>query len=172
MAMQSIRHATALVALALMTALSACASRDTELAQFISQTKKEQPTGVKPLPEVKPYENFSYTAQSIRSPFMPGGSGASSAAGLRPDSRRTREILEQFSLDALKMVGTLQMGGKFYGLVQSKDGLVHRVLPGNFIGQNDGRVTAVTTSKIKVNEIVPDGLGGYIERPAELALND
>lgn len=172
MATQYTRHATCLMVLALATALSGCASREAELAQFIAQTKKEQPTGVKPLPEVKPYENFAYAAQSMRSPFMPGGSGSASAAGLRPDSRRNREVLEQFSLDSLKMVGTLQMGGKYYGLVQSKDGLVHRVLPGNFIGQNDGRVTAVTASKIKVNEIVPDGLGGYIERPAELALND
>ena len=158
--------------LAALAALAACTSRDKELAQFIQQTKLEQPTGVKPLPEVKPYENFSYAAQSLRSPFMPGGSGATSVAGLRPDSKRTREILEQFALDTLKMVGTLQMAGKNYGLVQSRDGLVHRVLPGNHMGQNDGNVVSVTASKIKLTEIVPDGLGGYIERPAELALND
>ena len=152
--------------------LSACTSRDTELANFIEQTKREQPTGVKPLPEVKPYENFAYAAQVVRSPFAPGGSGTSSVAGLRPDSRRNREVLEQFALDTLKMVGTLQMSGKFYGLVQSKDGLVRRVLPGTYMGQNDGRVVEITASKIKVTEIVPDGLGGYVERPAELALND
>ncbi|MEY4762442.1 MAG: hypothetical protein RLZZ200_2298 [Pseudomonadota bacterium] len=160
------------ILLAAMGLLAACSSRDKELAQFIAQTKQEQPTGVKPLPEVKPYENFTYAAQSIRSPFMPGGSGAASVAGLRPDSKRTREVLEQFALDTLKMVGTLQMGGKYYGLVQSKDGLVHRVLPGNHLGQNDGTVVSVTASRIKLTEIVPDGLGGYIERPAELALND
>jgi type IV pilus assembly protein PilP len=56
--------------------------------------------------------------------------------------------------------------------VQTKDGLVHRVLPGNYIGQSEGRITEITSSKINVREIVPDGLGGYIERPAALALND
>lgn len=170
--MQMPRNIRETILLAAFAALAACTSRDKELAAFIKQTKLEQPTGVKPLPEVKPYENFSYAAQSLRSPFTPGSTAATSVAGLRPDSSRTREILEQFALDTLKMVGTLQMGGKYYGLVQSRDGLVHRVLPGNHMGQNDGNVVSVTASKIKLTEIVPDGLGGYIERPAELALND
>ena len=151
--------------------LAGCSSRDSDLAQFITQTKQEQATGVKPLPEVKPYETFVYADQSIRSPFVPGGSGSSSP-GLRPDSHRNREFLEQFALDTLKMVGTLNMSGKSFGLVQTRDGLVHRVLPGNYLGQNDGRVLSVTASKINVTEIVPDGLGGYMERPAALTLNE
>ena len=152
--------------------LTGCSSRDGELDEFLAQTRQEQPGGVQPLPEVKPYESFTYQAQNLRSPFVPGGSGASSAAGVRPDSRRNREYLEQFSLDTLKMVGTLAISGRNYGLVQTKDGLVHRVLPGNYIGQNDGKVTTVAPSRISVTEIVPDGLGGYMERPAALALND
>ena len=156
---------------AVVVVLAGCSSRDTELSQFIAQTKQEQATGVKPLPEVKPYETFVYADQSIRSPFVPGGSGSSSP-GLRPDSHRNREFLEQFALDTLKMVGTLSMGGKDFGLVQTRDGLDHRVLPGNYLGQNDGRVLSVTASKINVTEIVPDGLGGYMERPASLPLNE
>jgi len=156
---------------AVVVVLAGCSSRDTELSQFIAQTKQEQATGVKPLPEVKPYETFVYADQSIRSPFVPGGSGSSSP-GLRPDSHRNREFLEQFALDTLKMVGTLNMSGKSFGLVQTRDGLVHRVLPGNYLGQNDGRVLSVTASKINVTEIVPDGLGGYMERPAALTLNE
>ena len=72
----------------------------------------------------------------------------------------------------MTMVGTLQLQGKNFGLVQGKDGLVHRVLPGNFMGQNDGRVVSITPTRISIIEIVPDGLGGYIERPAALALNE
>ena len=70
------------------------------------------------------------------------------------------------------MVGTFKVRGSFYGLVQSKDGLVHKVQPGNYLGQNDGKVTDISASKISLVEIIPDGLGGYIERPASLALND
>ena len=161
----------ALVVCALYAGLVACSSADNDLARFIEDTKKEPGGRVEPLPEVKPYETFVYSASTMRSPFTPGGSGGS-AAGLRPDSKRNREFLEQFSLDTLKMVGTLKLSGQMYGLVQTKDGLVHRVVPGDHMGQADGKVTDITPSKISVLEIVPDGLGGDMERRASLGLNE
>lgn len=166
--------ASALVGLAcaLALGLSGCSGRDGDLEDFISATKKEPGGRVEPLPEVKPYESFTYSAQTLRSPFMPGGSGASSAQNLRPDSKRNREFLEQFSLDTLRMVGTLKLGGRNFGLIKTKDGLVHRVLPGNYLGQADGKILEIAPSKISVVEIVPDGLGGYMERPAALALSE
>jgi type IV pilus assembly protein PilP len=153
------------------SALSGCSSKDDELEQFIADTKKEPGGRVEPLPELKPYESYAYESATIRSPFMPGGSGASASDALRPDSRRNREFLEQFSLDTLRMVGTLRLSERTYGLIKTKDGLVHRVLPGNYLGQADGKVIEISPSKISVVEIVPDGLGGYMERPASLALN-
>jgi type IV pilus assembly protein PilP len=154
-------------------ALTACSSADDELSRFIEDTKKEPGGRVQPLPEVKPYETFSYSAAELRSPFLPSGPGSGAGlAGVRPDSKRNREFLEQFSLDTLRMVGTLKLSGRMYGLVQTKDGLVHRVSSGNYMGQADGKITDITTSKINLVEIVPDGLGGYMERPAALALNE
>jgi type IV pilus assembly protein PilP len=161
-----------LLSLGITIALTACSGKEDELRQFIAQTKQEQPGGVEPLPEVKPYESFIYSAQGQRSPFVPGGSTSASAQALRPDSKRNREFLEGFSLDTLTMVGTLRMSGKNYGLVKTKDGLVHRVLSGNYLGQNDGRITDIEASRINLTEIVPDGLGGYMERPAGLSLNE
>ncbi len=160
------------LACAVLLATSACSSRDSELEEFIAATMKEPGGRVEPLPEVKPYESFTYAAQNLRSPFMPGGSGSSSASSVRPDIKRNREFLEQFSLDTMRMVGTLKLGGRTYGLVQTKDGIVHRVLPGNYMGQAEGKVTDIAASKIDLVEIVPDGLGGYMERPASLALNE
>lgn len=154
------------------SALAGCSSKDDELEQFIADTKKQPGGRVEPLPELKPYETYAYESVNARSPFMPGGSGGNSATSLRPDSRRNREFLEQFSLDTLRMVGTLKLSDRTYGLVKTKDGLVHRVLPGNYLGTNDGRVSEISPSKISVVEIVADGLGGYMERPAALALNN
>ena len=153
--------------------LNACSSADDDLARFIEDTRKEPGGHVDRLPEVKPYETFVYAATQMRSPFLPGGSGGGAgASGLRPDSKRNREFLEQFSLDTLKMVGTLKLGGHMYGLVQTKDGLVHRVTDGNYMGQADGKIIGITPAKISLTEIVPDGLGGYMERPAALGLNE
>ena len=149
-------------------AIAGCRGRDADLDSFIDRTRQEQATGVKPLPEIKPYESFSYSAQTLRSPFQPSASSSSTVSGPRPDSRRNREFLEQFPLETLRMVGTLNLAGKNYALVVARDGLVHRVVPGNHLGQNDGRVTDITSSKVTVVEIVPDGLGGFVERPAAL----
>jgi len=151
-----------------------CSGGQSDLQKWIAETKKKPGGRIQPLPEVKPYETFVYSASTMRSPFHPQGPGAigGGVAGLRPTARRNREFLEGFSLDTLRMVGTFKVGSSFYGLVQSKDGLVHKVQPGNYLGQNDGKVTEITGGKISLVEIIPDGLGGYIERPASLALSD
>lgn len=172
----TIQQALAVPALlCLAFALAGCTNRDTELDQFIAATKKEPGGSVAPLPEVKPYQGFAYSAAGLRSPFLPGVPGGLRAGGgppVRPDQKRNREFLEQYSLDTLRMVGTLKLGSQEFGLVKTKEGLVQRVLPGNYVGQNEGKVIAVAPSKITLVEIVPDGLGGYAERPAALALNE
>ena len=153
--------------------LSGCSDGMDQLRQQVAEIKSRPGEAIEPLPEIKPYEAFAYNAGSLRSPFVPSAPARSDlAAGVRPDVKRPREFLEQFPLDTMRMVGTLNLQGRNYGLVQGKDGLVHRVLPGNFVGQNDGRIVGISSTKISVIEIVPDGLGGYIERPAGLALTE
>lgn len=153
--------------------LAGCASEMDELKQKVADIKSQPGERIEPLPEIKPYESFTYNAATMRSPFVPSAPVRNDiASAVRPDVKRPREFLEQFPLDTMKMVGTLQLQGRNYGLVQGKDGLVHRVLPGNYMGQNDGRIVGISSTKISIIEIVPDGLGGYIERPAALALTE
>jgi type IV pilus assembly protein PilP len=153
--------------------LSGCASDMDKLQAQVADIKSRPGERIEPLPEIKAYQSFTYNASNMRSPFVPSAPVRNDVANsVRPDSKRTREFLEQFPLDTMQMVGTLQLQGRNFGLVQGKDGLVHRVLPGNFMGQNDGRVVSITPTRISIIEIVPDGLGGYIERPAALALNE
>jgi type IV pilus assembly protein PilP len=161
------------ILLALSLGLVACSDDIDDLRKHITEVKARPGERIEPLPEIKPYEAFVYKAGTMRSPFVQSAPVRSDVANaVRPDSKRPREFLEQFSLDTMKMVGTLQLLGKDYGLVQGKDGLVHRVLPGNHMGQNDGKIVSITNNKISLIEIIPDGLGGYIERPAALALNE
>jgi len=84
---------------------------------------------------------------------------------------RTREALELFPLDSLDMVGTLGMGSKdTAGLIKDPDGVIHRVRPNNYLGQNYGRITGIFDDRIELVELVPNGVGGWIERPASIAL--
>ncbi|MEJ2159987.1 MAG: pilus assembly protein PilP [Chromatiales bacterium] len=106
-------------------------------------------------------------------PFTPYRPGADQpGGGPRPDASRPKDFLERYPLDTLRMVGSIAREGSLYGLVQDPDGLIHRILPGNYLGQNDGRVTDISDGEIALVEIVPDGVGGYVERPAGLALSE
>lgn len=169
--MRHARNAGVICAVLAGLVAAGCSGGQSDLKNWIEATKKKPGGRIQALPEVKPYETYVYSASKMRSPFQPLGA-SNGQASLRPSSRRNREFLEAFSLDTLKMVGTFKVGNSFYGLVQSKDGLVHKIQPGNYLGQNDGKVTEITGGKISLVEIIPDGLGGYIERPASLALSD
>lgn len=157
---------------AIALALAGCGGGNADLDEYINEVKARPGGRIEPLPQIKPYETFTYNAESLRSPFMPDSPKGRSAAGPRPEVNRPKEYLEQFPLDTLKMVGTLQRDNNRFGLLQTQDGLVHRVLPGNYIGQNDGRVTAVADGEIQVEELVPDGIGGFYKRSAAIGLAD
>jgi type IV pilus assembly protein PilP len=168
--LRAIRIASCTAAMAM---LAGCGSDMDELQAKVEQVKSAPGSGIEPLPEVKPYETYDYAAADQRSPFEAGiPASANAPNAIRPDSSRPREFLEQFSLDTLRMVGTVKLKGRLFGLVQTADGLVHRVLPGNHLGQSDGRIMAIEEGKISLIEIVPDGMGGFIERPAALALSE
>ena len=156
--------------------LAACGSDMDDLDSYINSVKARPGGRIEPLPEITPYEVFTYVAdaEGLRSPFVPDTPQASGpvAGGMSPDPDRPAEFLESFPLDTLRMVGTLDINETVYGLVQTSDGLIHRVVPGNYMGQNDGRITQITESEIVLVEIISDGIGGYIERDAAIGLSD
>ena len=156
--------------------MTACSADNDDLDQYINEIKARPGGRIDPLPEITPYEIFTYVAdaEQVRSPFIPDTpqAAAGSGAGPRPVENRSPEFLEGFPLDTLRMVGTLDISDTMYGLVQTSDGLIHRVVPGNYMGQNDGRITGVTESEIDMVEIISDGIGGYIERDAAISLSD
>ncbi len=156
--------------------LVACGGDMDDLDSYINEVKARPGGRIEPLPEITPYEVFTYMAdaEGIRSPFLPDTPQAAGPAigGTSPDPDRPAEFLESFPLDTLRMVGTLDINETVYGLVQTSDGLIHRVVPGNYMGQNDGRITDITESEIVLVEIISDGIGGYIERDAAIGLSD
>ncbi len=87
-----------------------------------------------------------------------------------PDFNRRKEELEGFSLDALRMVGTLEQLETTWALIQTQDKTIYRVKAGNYVGRNHGQITRISESGIDLTEIIADGQGGYRERQASLAL--
>ena len=166
----------ALAALPLFAGLTACGPGTADLQAYIDEVMARPGGRIEPLPEIRPAPTFSYVAEERRPPFTPDESqrrvSSNPNAVDSPNTDRPREYLEQFSLDTMRMVGTLSGDTGNYGLVQTADGLVHSVSIGNHLGQNYGRITAISDSEIQLVEIIPDGLGGFLERPAGIGLSD
>ncbi len=158
--------------------LSACGGAEDDLRAYIDEIKARPGGRIEPLPQIQPAPSFTYVAGNRRSPFMPDtpqqrvSNNPDAVQG--PDPNRPREFLEQFPLDTLTMVGTLASPSRNsnFGLVQTADGLIHRVTVGNHMGQNYGRIMSITDSEIQLVEIISDGLGGFLERPAAVGLTD
>jgi type IV pilus assembly protein PilP len=178
--MQMTTTRTAIVrALAVALVLTGCARGVTStpgdapnLEKYVAEVKARPAPPLDPLPVMQQFETFEYAAQSLRDPFSRAFADDGSGSGTRPDSARRKQALEAFPLDSLDMVGTLGKGPGLIALVMAPDKVTYRVRPGEYIGQSDGRVTAVHEDRIELVELVPDGAGGWLERPATLALDD
>jgi len=156
--------------------LSGCSRDNTDLMEFIAQTRAKHLGSVHPLPQFKPYNNFIYSASDLRDPFEAAfevdADESAETNSLRPNTERIREPLEKFPLDTLRMVGILEQRAQVWGLIKDPQNLVHRVQVGNYAGQSEGQIVSVTEYQIDFIEIVPDGLGGYIERNASLGISE
>lgn len=167
----------ALVSLAAAAALAGCNSDMADLESFVAETRLKHQGRVDPLPDFAQYESFTYAELDLRDPFRPqtelsATTATMSVGGPRPSDNRRRETLEAYPLDALKMVGILKQRASSWALVQDPDGTIHRVQPGNYAGQNHGKIVQVSENQINLVELIPDGISGWIQREAQLALGE
>lgn len=162
-----------LLAASLCVALGGCGSDGMgDLREWVAKERKGRKPRVEPLPEIKTQESFIYTAENIADPFAPFNlkPQGTAAGGPRPDINRRKEPLEDYPLDALKMVGTLTRGNQSWAVIQAPDGAVHRAKVGDHMGQNFGMVTTITEENVNLIELIRNPLGDWIERDANLAI--
>jgi type IV pilus assembly protein PilP len=162
-----------LVTLACTALLGGCGSRShQDLIDWMAEQGKGVRGHLDPIPQIKPYEPFTYNDFDLPDPFKPRKLAAAkegSGGGIAPDLNRRKEPLEAYPLEQLKMVGTLSQGKDTYALVKA-DKTLYRVKKGNYMGQNFGLITDVTDSEIKLKEIVQDSAGDWTERQSVLPL--
>ncbi len=166
------------VALGILTLLTACGGGGMhDLEQYVKTVKARKPGRIDPLPEIKQIETFAYVANNRRNPFVPTQAGESDETlhdedGLTPDPNRRKEELEQFPLDSIRMVGTVDLSDTVWGLVKTKDMTIYRIKVGNYMGQNHGQITSISEDKIELTEIIPKKPGGFMERQASVSLSE
>ncbi len=149
-----------------------CSRSMKDLEQYVETTRNKYQGSVEPLPQFEPYQNHVYSTFSYRDPFIEpvvADTSQEATGEGAPDTKRRKEPLEFFPMDSLKMVGILEQKGEVWGLIQDPDGTIHRVQNGNHAGENYGEIIRISEESIEFVEIIPDGLGAWIER--EISLN-
>jgi type IV pilus assembly protein PilP len=146
-----------------------------DLQAYVQSVKARPPGPIDPVPEIKPIDTFVYEPGDRRDPFVPDAQTAPQEDvaldnGLAPDPTRRKEELEGFPLDSLRMVGTLELDNTLWGLIRTQQGILHRVKVGNYMGQNNGQITAIRQDAIQLTEIISDAPGQWRERAATVAL--
>lgn len=167
---------TAVLALAALL-LAGCGDSDVrEVRTWMEETKAQTKPAVKPLPAPKEFVPYAYDQARATDPFNAAklaGPGAPVAQpnAAQPDLNRPREVLEDFPLDTMRMVGMMQKGGVSFALVQIERS-VYRVRAGQRLGQNFGQVTRVTPVTVEIREMVQDAGGDWVERISKLELQE
>jgi type IV pilus assembly protein PilP len=175
--MMNIRHCMVLLLGAAL--LAGCGDSDVaEINSWMADVNKNTHVNVKPLAEPKTFIPFAYSVREQIDPFDPNKllaelarAAASGDNPLAPDQNRRKEFLEQFPIDTMRMVGTINKGGVSYGMIQI-DRAVYQVKAGQRLGQNFGMVTGVAESAISIKETVQDAGGEWVERTSKLELQE
>ncbi|EGG98737.1 Type IV pilus biogenesis protein PilP [gamma proteobacterium IMCC2047] len=168
--------------LASVTLLTGCSGSGefSDLQAYVAEVNARPKGRIEPLPEFKPYESFNYSAAGLRGPFtapveikLIKYQQERAKSNVKPDLQRPKEYLENFSVDAITMVGTLALTEEdVWALLDDAEGGVHRVKVGNYVGRNHGKVISINPGSVDLIEIVPDGHGGWLERPRAIKLQD
>jgi type IV pilus assembly protein PilP len=176
----SAKTAIALVGLSVM--LTACApSGQEELQDWMKEQRAQTKPRVQPIPEPKKFAPQAYTQEGATDPFSntkltqalkrESSQSTSNASLVAPELARRKEALESHPLDTMVMVGSLVKEGQPVALIRV-DNLLYQVRPGNYLGQNFGKIVKVGETEVVLREIVQDSAGEWIERTATLQLQE
>jgi type IV pilus assembly protein PilP len=152
--------------------LAGCSDDMSDLRRDVAAIKARKSTKIPPIPQPKQFEPFAYVPAERRDPFVetkPSDRGVAQG-GPSPDLNRNREPLEEFPLDALRMMGTISTPQGVFALVRAPDNVIHRVTLKNYMGQNYGQIVSISATEVSLQELVQDGFGGWTQRAASLAL--
>ncbi|TNF63215.1 MAG: pilus assembly protein PilP [Burkholderiales bacterium] len=176
------RSRSVLLAILPLALLSACApSAEDELQQWMVSERNSIRPSVTPIEPPARFDPEAYVGERDQPPFDPEkltsvlrGSlppTLTNSALIEAELSRRKQPLEAYPLDTMVMVGSLMREGQLVALVKV-DKLLYQVRKGNYLGQNYGRVNDITETEIVLREIVQDGAGDWIERPAALQLQE
>ena len=164
---------------AVASVLAGCATDNSDLDAWMIQTRQDVRPSVAKIPEPKRFVPFRYEASLDLDPFSNSKLQVALAryternkGGIKPDLERRREPLENYPLDTIRMVGHMQKASQGAVALVEVDKVVFQARPGQYIGQNFGRITRISETEVGIKEMVQDAAGDWVEREASLQLQE
>ncbi len=158
--------------------LAGCGGEQEELSQWMDQQRREAKPNVEPIAAPKRFVPQPYAELKSVEPFSNQKLTVALKQELKqPNSmlsaeiNRRKEPLEAYPLDSMSMVGSVVRGGRQYALLRV-DNLLYQVKPGDYIGQNYGKILKISETDVALREIVQDAAGEWIERTSALQLQE
>lgn len=141
-----------------------------DLRAFMEKAGRDGDSKIEPLPAVKKVDTFVYQSEGLTDPFQVRNLRKGS---LHPDAEGPREPLEEYPLDALRMVGTLRRAGQpTLAVIRDPKGILHTIRVGGRIGQNYGKVTAIGEDGLEIRELMQDANGEWIAAKAMMSMTE
>jgi type IV pilus assembly protein PilP len=153
--------------------LGACSAANEDLHEWMQNTSQQ----AKSIPikrkqaELNIQPSYTPPVQPQMNIFDPARLKAGLQGKNAPDLNRPRQILENYSLDQLHYVGLIKATGKAPSAFIAVDGHVYTANLGNYLGQNFGRITAITPDEIVISELVEDSYSNWSSRRASIPLH-
>lgn len=137
----------------------------------IEATVKAAP--IQDAPDVTAGQVF-YMHAETRNPFVPESlytllQKPSRISAPVSNPNRKRSALEEYKVSDLYFIGLVKNDGKTLGLIETPQKSIFKVGLGAYVGNSNGRVSKITHEGIQVNEVRPNGVGGYYIYTQEVA---
>ena len=158
--------------------LLACGpSRQDTLKDWMAEERKSITPSVKKIPDPKPFHHLAYDEAGNADPFSRQFfivAAATEQLKNSPDlslahKSRKRDPLEEYALESIAFVGTMEKQGRSVGLVRAQ-GKVYQVLAGQYIGKNFGKILRIDDTSIQLRELAKDQEGNWLQRDATLRI--
>ena len=154
--------------------LAACGSQDDDdLRAWMEQVKNEAHAVPAALPRFPAIQPVVYDPSNLTDPFdirkIDSLKQGQSASELQPDAHRSREPLESYPLDSLRMVGSLRRQGQALAVIAA-DKTLYQVRKGDHLGQDQGKVVGIGDDVIDIEELVQESAGAWTRRRVQLSI--
>lgn len=170
------RKNSALLVLGLCIGLSGCGGDNmADLKTFVADAYKDKKPDIEPLPPIRPFTPYKYSASAENDPFSRSNMlGESGQAQSDQEIDRVREPLEEYPLDALKMVGTMSKNNQPWVIVKTSTGTALLATEGNYMGQNNGKILQISPERqmVVLSERILDSAGRWVTREVQVTVDE